>query len=138
MSTSMATGVRKLPRVAIVVAAVVSALIVFGIESLFTTVQTPAANGQPVRDLNALFVILGSGIAALAGWGLLVLLEKFTAKGAMIWRIVAAVALLLSLGGPFGGTGITSGSRLSLAALHIVVGAVLIAALPSAGTKSAD
>ena len=128
-------AVRRLPRIAIVGIAIVAALLVFGVASIITDVRTPAMNGRASQDLNALFVILMSGVPALLGWGLLALLEKFTAKAVIVWRIIAAVVLLLSLAGPFTGTSITTDNRLWLAAMHVTVGVVLIGLLPGAGKR---
>jgi len=136
-SESSTTGIRRLPRIAVVAGAVLAALVVFGVASIFTTVRTPAVSGQEAQDLNVVFVILMSAVPALLGWGLLALLEKFTPKGQVIWRVIATAVLLLSLTGPFSGTGIATASRLWLAAMHIAVGAVLIALLPGAGAKKA-
>ncbi len=135
-ATSRSTlGVRGLPRIAIVAGAVVAALVVYGVASIFMTVRTPGVGGQAAQNLEAVFVILGSAVPALLGWGLLVLLERFRPNGQVIWRVSAVVVLLLSLVAPFSGTGITTANRIWLAAMHIAVGAVLIALLPAAGRK---
>ncbi|MDG6106846.1 hypothetical protein Daura_29790 [Dactylosporangium aurantiacum] len=63
-------------------------------------------------------------LVGLLGWGLLALLEKLTAKGRTVWTVVAGVFLVLSLLGPLGGT--DAGTKLSLALLHLLVGAVII------------
>jgi hypothetical protein len=137
VTTTPATKRRvRLPRIAIVGIAVVAALVVFAVASLLTTVRTPAMNGMPVQSLNAGFVVAVSAVASLLGWGLLALLEKLSASGRTIWRVITVVVLALSLGGPFSGSGITTGNRLWLAAMHVAVGLVLIALLPGAGRKA--
>jgi Family of unknown function (DUF6069) len=118
-------------RLVVVLGAMVAAIVVFLIAgAMADTLRTPAMNGQPSNELNVGLVAVISALASFLGWGLLALLEKFTAKGAVIWRVVATVFLLLSLGAPFSGTDITTGNRISLALMHVAVGAVLILFLP--------
>jgi hypothetical protein len=127
------TGARGLwkRRLIVVLGAVLAAVVVYLIASAVTGgLKTPAMGSQASASLNVGFVIFVSGFTSLVGWGLLALLEKITAKGGLIWTVVASVVLLLSLGGPMSGTGITTGNRVSLALMHLAVGAVLIPFLP--------
>ena len=124
-------------RLLVVAGAAVAAVVVFLVETLAGTVHTPAMNGQQSQALNAGFVFFVAAFGSLVGWGLLALLEKFTAKAHTIWRVVAAVAFVLSLGGPMSGTGITGGNRLELALLHLTVAAVLIPLLPGSRSRTA-
>lgn len=119
-------------RLLVVGASAILATLVFLVASAATdTLRTPAMNGQPSTELNAGFVFFVALFASLLGWGLLALLEKVSAKGRLIWTVVATVALLLSLGAPFSGTGISTGNRVVLLLLHLAVGAVLIPFLPA-------
>jgi hypothetical protein len=66
----------------------------------------------------------------LAGWGLLALLERFTARPRTSWTVIAVGVGLLSLAGPLSTiapTTVTNG--LSLALMHLAVAAVLIPGL---------
>ena len=72
-------------------------------------------------------VALGS---SLAGWALLAVLERILRRGRTVWTVVAGLVLLLSLGAPLGGEGLPASSRVTLLALHLVVGGVLLAVLP--------
>jgi hypothetical protein len=51
----------------------------------------------------------------------------------LIWTVIAAAVLALSLLGPLGG--VSSGAVLGLLCLHLVVGLVLIAGLPRPATR---
>ncbi|HWD08583.1 MAG TPA: DUF6069 family protein [Actinomycetota bacterium] len=73
-------------------------------------------------------VALVAFIAGLAAWGLLALLEHVTAQARTIWRFLATAVLLVSLTAPLG-AGTTTSAKVSLAALHVAVGAVLIPGL---------
>jgi hypothetical protein len=122
---------RRKARLLAVLAAVLGAVAVwtvvkvgFGVE-----LRQPAKGSEPPLELGVGSVIFSSAIASLAGWALLAGLERFTAKARTVWTVVAGVVLLGSLGGPLSGEGVSSGNRLSLVAMHLVVGAVLITLL---------
>jgi len=84
--------------------------------------------GKPSLEVGLVSVVVVALVAALAGWGLLALLEKFSSRGTTIWTVVAVAVLVLSLGGPL--TANTSGSAKAVLALfHLSVGAVLITLL---------
>jgi hypothetical protein len=124
-------------RLAVVVGAVLAAVVAYLIITLAVDqdLQSPATNDQAPPDISLGPVIFVSALASLLGWGLLALLEKFTAKARMIWTIIALVVLLLSLGGPLSGTDISTGNRIGLVVLHLVVGAVLISLLPGTAAR---
>jgi hypothetical protein len=71
-------------------------------------------------------VVISAAAASLAGWGLLAVLERFTARARTVWTVIAALAMLVSLGAPLSGTGITGANRAWLALMHVAVGAVFI------------
>ncbi|MEU4424870.1 DUF6069 family protein [Actinoplanes sp. NPDC024001] len=73
-------------------------------------------------------VAVSAGAAALAGWALLAVLERVTARARRIWTIVAAVVFVVSLLGAAGGA--SAAAILGLSILHAVVAAVLITGLP--------
>lgn len=72
-------------------------------------------------------VVVASLVAALAGWGLLELLDRLTTRGRTVWTAIAVVALAASMFPPLAGT--TTATTVSLAAMHLAVGAALISAL---------
>jgi hypothetical protein len=82
-------------------------------------------------------LIAGTSLAvALAGWALLALLERFTARARTIWTAIAVLFALLSLAGPLSARASTSAANaLALALMHLAVAAVLIPML--AGTSPA-
>ncbi len=88
----------------------------------FSTTHYPAA-------VPAGFAVAIALAAALAGWGLVEALERRTAHPRRTWLITAPEVLLVSLGGPLSGHGVSAGDRLALVCLHLTVAAVLIPAL---------
>jgi hypothetical protein len=74
------------------------------------------------------YVIGATLIASLAAWGLLAVLERRTSRARVIWTVVAAVVLLVSLSLPLT-AGTTSASKTALALMHIAAAAVLIPTL---------
>ena len=84
-------------------------------------------SGQPM-EITVVSVVVAALLASLAGWGLLGLLRRFTAKARAVWTVTAIVAALLSLGGPLSATA-SAGTKVSLVAMHLAVATVLIAVL---------
>ncbi|HEX8123721.1 MAG TPA: DUF6069 family protein [Solirubrobacteraceae bacterium] len=74
-------------------------------------------------------VLAASLAGGMVGWAALAVLERLTAHPARNWTILALAALLVSLGGPLNGDGITTGNRLVLVLMHLVVGGVLVGGL---------
>lgn len=91
-----------------------------------------------VRPIDGLPVTLVSLAAGLAGWLLLVVLEKMLAptKARRVWRIIAAGVLVVSLLGPLAAANATSAAV--LLGLHLLVGGVLLVALPGPVTGRRD
>ncbi len=58
--------------------------------------------GTAVRQVGAAEVILVSILAGLAGWGLLAVLERFTARAGRTWTVLSLAVLVISLAGPLG------------------------------------
>lgn len=118
---------RRLARALAVLAAVAAAVALWTIArfALGVDVREPRWSGPPV-ELEAVNVALASVVAALAGWALLAALERFTARAARWWAMIAAVIAVASSLGPLTTPGLAWSSRLVLVLLHLVVGAVLI------------
>ena len=73
--------------------------------------------------------VVVSGLAgSLAGWGLLAILERRTARARAIWTRVAITVLLASLALPLT-AGTTISTKAALAVMHLAVAAVLIPTL---------
>lgn len=111
--------------------AVVAAVIVWAIAGPLLGVElevTPGA-GEPQR-VGPGSVIIASAVASLVGWGSLALLERLSPRGRRAWTFVAVIALVGSLAGPL--AGVTTAVTVSLAAMHLAVGAVLIPVLTQA------
>lgn len=117
--------------------AVGAALAVWGLtRAAGLDVATPQMGDTPAAGLAPLQVLAASAVAALAGWGLLAVLERWTARAHAVWVATAVVVLALSLGGPLSGEGITALDRAALVAMHLAVAAVLVPGLPRAGRRT--
>lgn len=73
-------------------------------------------------------VMGGTLIAALAGWGLLSMLERRTSKARESWTVIALLVLVASLSLPLV-AGTTVLTTAALALMHLAAAAVLIPAL---------
>jgi hypothetical protein len=72
------------------------------------------------------FAVVVAVLAALAGWGLVELLEAKACHPRRAWLVTAPVVLVVSLSAPLSGHGVTSSDRLALICMHLAVGAALI------------
>jgi Family of unknown function (DUF6069) len=119
---------RRNARLLAVAAAVLAAAAVWLVAELGfgAELRSPAFGAQRSRDVELVNVIVAGAAASLAGWALLAVLERFTARARSAWTVIAVLAMLVWLGGPLSGTGITGANRAWLALMHVVVGAVLI------------
>jgi hypothetical protein len=92
--------------------------------------RAPAFDGSaetlPVRVQDVLLV---SAMLSFAGWGFIAVLEWLTARAGRVFLVIAVAALVLSLGTPLAGLGVTLANRLVLIAMHLAVGSVLIPVL---------
>jgi hypothetical protein len=84
--------------------------------------------GQPIQKITVVNVVVAALVGSLAGWGLLALLRRFTAKARAIWTVTAIVAALLSLAGPLS-TIASAGTKAWLFSMHLAVATVLIVVL---------
>ncbi len=118
----------RLRRLAALAGAVVAAVLLWALLTALTGDLLVHRAGQSPLRVTAPAVLATALVVGLAAWGTLALAERLLRRPVRTWRIVAAVVLLLSLAGPLGG--VDAGTKLALAALHVTVGAILIAALP--------
>jgi hypothetical protein len=141
MSTLMLTSVpttrprgigRRVVRLTAVAAAIASALAIWVIaeSALGIDLRAPAfdrsADTLPIRAQDVLLV---SALLSFAGWGFIAVLERLFARARRFWLVIAVAALVLSLGTPLAGVGVTLANRLVLMLMHLAVGSVLIPAL---------
>jgi glycopeptide antibiotics resistance protein len=83
---------------------------------------------QPIQKITVVNVVVAALVGSLAGWGLLALLRRFTAKARAVWTVTSIVAALLSLAGPLS-TIASAGTKAWLVSMHLAVATVLIAVL---------
>jgi hypothetical protein len=127
--TQAMTNNLLLRRAAVAAGAILVAVAEFAILHSAAGVDLAAHSGTSTRQITVGAVVVAAAVAALAGWALLAVLERLTARARAWWITIAVAVLLLSLLlGPLGGVG--AGAKLSLALLHLSVGAVLILGLP--------
>ena len=88
--------------------------------------------GQPIQKITVVNVVVAALVGSLAGWGLLALLRRFTAKARAVWTVTAIVAALLSLSGPLSTTA-SPGTKAWLVAMHLAVATVVIMGLRRTG-----
>jgi len=86
-----------------------------------------AAPGGGVQQVGPAAVATVAVLTGLAGWALLMVMERLTKRARAAWTAIALVLLLVSLAGPLAAT--TPAATVGLAALHLVVAAVLIVGL---------
>src|SRR5882762_4547411 len=89
-------------------------------------------SGQPIQKITVVNVVVAALVGSLAGWGLLALLRRFTAKARAVWTVIAIVFALLSLAGPLSAIA-SAGTKVSLVAMHLAVATVLIVILRRTG-----
>jgi hypothetical protein len=123
---------RRIVRLTAVAAAMASALAIWVIAELALGIdlRAPAFDGSaetlPVRVQDVLLV---SAMLSFAGWGFIAVLERLTARAGRVFLVIAVAALVLSLGTPLAGLGVTLANRLVLISMHLAVGSVLIPVL---------
>jgi len=114
-------------RTFIVVWAAVAALLIWLVQGPLTGVDLVVRNRDATSTVGPVAVVAVALAAGLVGWGLLALLERVTTRARRLWAVIAVVVLLVSFAGPLGAT--TIQAKGALAAMHAVVGAILIAGL---------
>jgi hypothetical protein len=109
-----------------VVGAVIAALAVWAIAVPLLGVQLLVRFGTGAPESVGIAYVLGASvIGSLAGWGLLVLLERRTSRAHTIWTAIAVIAVLMSLSLPLY-AGVSTSTKITLAVMHGGVAAVLI------------
>jgi hypothetical protein len=119
-------------RVAIVLVAAVVALGVWALatEAFGVNLESPGYGSTPAQTIEVVWVLVVPIVVGLAGWGLLAVLQRVSpTRGRRMWTVIAAAVLLLSLLVTVTGAGVSVGSRVTSACLHVAVGAILILGL---------
>ncbi|TWD84790.1 hypothetical protein FB561_5986 [Kribbella amoyensis] len=115
-------------RLAVVGATAVAAEALWVVLTQVAGIDLKAQQGGTI-EVGAVSVGFASLAMAFLGWGLLALLERRGKRNPRdTWTVVAAIVCTTSLGSPLN-SGIGAGSKLGLAALHVIVGAVVILGL---------
>jgi hypothetical protein len=133
VAPATAQGGRVRSRLLAVAGAVVAAVVIWAIAVPVFGLELVAPPGPDETAPQAVpfgAVVMASLVASLAGWALLAVLERFLSRGRTVWTVVASIVLVLSLAGPLLGAGVPASCRITLALMHLCVGAVLISQLP--------
>jgi len=117
----------RIQRAAAVAGATVAALVAWTFIHVVSDIDLAVRGGGSITHVGAGAVAATTILVGLAGWALLAVLERFTARPRPLWIGIAIVVFLVSLLGPTGG--VNAAAIGSLAALHAIVAATLIAGL---------
>lgn len=124
------------PRGVAVAAAVVAALLVCTLAERVYDVEIVVSAGRP-RSIGPMEIGIGAFAAGLCGWAFLAALERVTGYAPIVWTAVTLPVLILSLAAPLSAT--TVPATITLAGIHLVVGAILVPGLalsPAAAKRS--
>jgi hypothetical protein len=111
----------------VAVTAAGAAAAVWVVATQVASVDLAVRAGSGTRHVNLISVVVTAMVVAMAGTGLLRFLERRTEQSRTIWTAIAVAVLVVSLTGPLGARSVPAG--LWLAALHLVVGAVVLLGL---------
>ena len=114
-------------RAAAIVCATTIAFLVWVVADPVAGVDLNVGSRDSARTVGPAAVALVSALAGVAAVSLAALLARVTSRARPIWRIVAVGTLVLSLVGPLGAATLAAG--VALAAMHLAVGATLIAGI---------
>ncbi|MFG3341922.1 DUF6069 family protein [Glycomyces sp. NPDC048151] len=118
---------KRTRRLAAVLTAAAADLVLWVAASPIGNVDLVVDQGGTPLTVGPVLIAFASLATGFAAWGLLALLERFTARSGLIWTVVASAVLALSLTGPLAAE--TTAAMLVLMGMHVVTGAVLIAGL---------
>ncbi|MEV0460118.1 DUF6069 family protein [Catellatospora methionotrophica] len=114
-------------RGSIVAASVITATLTWYFMHEIADVALAVRSGGTVRDIGVGAVAVTAALAALAGWGLLALLERRASRPRRTWTVIAVIVFAVSLLGA--ASGASAAAQGSILGLHSVVAAVVIAGL---------
>jgi len=130
--TSLSSAVRAgraLPAArptAVVAGTFVGTLVWAILDQAMDGLRQPGLGGHASHSLGVVVVVVASLVGGLLGWAALVLVERVLHRGRRTWLAIVSSGLVLSLGGPLSGTGVTAGERLALVLLHLTVAAIVL------------
>ena len=110
----------------VAVVATVAATVVW-VGATVAGVDVAVRSGSGARGVGLVSVVVTALVVVEAAAGLLRVLERRTPRARRVWTEIASVVWVVSLAGPAGARTMSAG--LTLAALHLVVGAVVIVGL---------
>lgn len=109
---------------AIVAALIVNAVILFAGRLLMS--EFPVATvGSDEQTIGIAQVAIVTTLSGLLAWGLLAVLERTTARPAMIWMVTGFIVLAVSMLGPIDGA-VDTESAIVLALMHLGAAATII------------
>jgi Family of unknown function (DUF6069) len=120
-----AQSARRRNRALTVVGAAVGGVAVW-VVSVLCGVDMQVLQGGVLQSVGIGMVVAAGVVSCLLGWALLAGLERFTRRATTVWTVIAVLVTVLSLAGPISGA-TTTGTAISLALMHLVVGAIAIA-----------
>jgi hypothetical protein len=123
--TRAAGGASRVRNRSIALGAAVVATVVLWLIANVAGAELKVDQGSGRQDLTVVSVILTSAIVALLGWGLLALLERFSARAKTIWTGMAVAVLVLSLVPP-SLVDASTGTKVTLVSMHLAVGVIVI------------
>jgi putative Ca2+/H+ antiporter (TMEM165/GDT1 family) len=91
------------------------------------SVELAVRAGSGTQHVGVVSVVVTAVVVAMAGAGLLRFLERRTPDGLTVWTAIAVATWVVSFVGPLGARTVASG--LVLAAMHAVVGAIVVVGL---------
>jgi len=108
----------------------VASLVIWGVAGLLDVdIQVPAGPGsETLEALTLVPILFATLVPALAAVLLLWLLQRFTARAALVFLVITGGVALVSLTFPFG-LDIASGAQVALASMHVVTAVGIIGAL---------
>jgi hypothetical protein len=118
---------KRTRRLLTVLAASAAAILLWAAATPLAGVNLVAEQAGEPATIEPAAIVLAGLVIGFAAWGLLAVLEKFTARAGLIWSIIAGAVLALSLTGPLAAA--TTAAMLVLMGMHVVVGGILIAGL---------
>jgi hypothetical protein len=122
------TRIRTRDRLVAVLLSVTAAAVVWGVASLLGVRFDVASPAVGSIHIGLFLTIVSTLPLASAGWGVLVLLERFTARPRRTWTILAGAVLVLSLP-PLVFLDAQATTKIALGCMHLATGLVLIALL---------
>jgi len=122
------SAARRRRRAIVTASAAAAAIVLWAVAAAGSDTDLQVTRQGDLQVVGPGAVLITATLAALAGWVLLAVLERFTTRARPIWTGVAFAVLVASLGGPLSG-GVGTGSKVVLALMHVAVGTVVIVGL---------